>query len=113
MIVIDPAEKSDIQRLESLLRDISGRLSILEVDHGFTSQWYTLRQAAKLKRGVEVRDGRAFESFYRTLCAKPWLRPAAGVPDARIGGAAVWHRDTVRIWLKLTDDELEEIRRAW
>jgi hypothetical protein len=91
---------------------VGTRLSQPEAGASLIQEWYTLRRAVRLKRGVEVRSGPTFESFYRTLCAKPHLRPAARIPDARIGGAAVWHRDTIRIWLKLTDKELEEIRKA-
>lgn len=117
--MIDPAEKSDIQRLEELLHNIKGRLCALEADQGFTQEWYTLRQAARLKRGVELRPNRkngemeAFESFYRTLCVKHWLRSNSGIPDAKIGGEVqVWHRDTILSWLRLTDEQMEAIKRA-
>ena len=110
--MIDPAEKADIARLERQLEGIQQQLNDLYACQLLASEWFTLRQAARLKRGVEIRKGQTFESFYRTLCARPWLRPAAGIPDAKIGGAAVWHRDTIRIWLRITDGELEAIRKA-
>lgn len=94
------------------LERLEKRLAVREASAILNQEWYTLRQAARLKRGVEVRNGQTFESFYHTLCAKPWLRPGAGVPDARIGGAAVWHRDTVRLWLNLSDEEMEAIRKV-
>ena len=94
------------------LERLEKRLAVREAAVDLNQEWYTLRQAARLKRGVEVRNGPTFESFYRTLCAKPWLRPEAGIPEAKIGGAAVWHRDTMRIWLNLSDEELEAIRKA-
>ena len=71
--MIDPAEKADIQRLEDLLLDIQSRLTVLEADRGLTQEWYTLRQAARLKRGTELRLNRKsgqyelYESFYHTL----------------------------------------------
>jgi hypothetical protein len=110
--VIDPAEKSDIRRLEEILNAIQDRLEVLEAAQRLAQEWYTLRQAAALKRGVEHRAGETFDSFYRTLCAKPWLRPSGGTPDAKVGGAQVWHRDAVQIWLQLTDEDLEAVRKA-
>lgn len=116
--MIDPAEKSDIARLELLLTAMSERLQAMEAPGELAAEWYTLRQAARLKRGTEIRRSRktgeiqTFESFYRTLCARPRLQPHGGVPEAHVGGVAVWHRDTVRMWLRLTDEELEAVRKA-
>jgi hypothetical protein len=96
----------------SRLGHIEARIAQLEEGTVLAQEWYTLRQAAAFKRGVEHREGEIFDSFYRTLCAKPWLRPAGGTPDAKVGGAQVWHRDTIRAWLQLTDEDLEAIRKA-
>ena len=107
--MIDPAEKSDIQRLEDLLLDIKSRLIALEADQRLTQEWYTLRQAARLKRGTELRRNRKsgqyeiYESFYRTLKFRSELQPNRGIPDGKQGGVMVWHRDTILSWLKQQD----------
>ena len=116
--MIDPAEKSDIERLEGILCSIQERLASLEAGQGLNQEWYTLRQAARLKRGVELRRNRkngeveVLESFCHTLRVKYWLRPNGGTPEAKIGGAQVWHRDTILDWLRLTDAQLEALRKA-
>lgn len=116
--MIDPAEKSDIQRLEGILLKIQVCLTALEADQGLTQEWYTLRQAARLKRGIEQRKNRktgeiqAFDSFYHTLRSNPRLQPREGVPDGHQGGIAVWHRDTIQSWLKLRDEDLIKARKT-
>jgi hypothetical protein len=100
------------------LGHIEARLSQLEADVSLSQEWYTLRQAARLKRGTEFRinpkteEIQAFDSFYHTLRSNPGLRPGKGVPDGHQGGRPVWHRDTIREWLLLTDADLQAVRRA-
>jgi len=100
------------------LEQLEERLVVREASACLNQEWYTLRQAARLKRGVEIRlnhkngELETFDSFYRTLNVKYWLRPNGGIPDAKIGGAKVWHRDTIAAWLRLTDEQLEAMRKA-
>lgn len=115
---IDPAEKSDIQRLEAILHDILDRLAALEAGQVLSQEWYTLRQAARLKRGIEVRRSsktgqvQTFDSFFNTLKTRDYLQPGGGNPDGHQGGVPVWHRNTIMAWLRLTDEQLETLRKA-
>lgn len=116
--MIDPAEKSDIERLEAILHDILDRLTALEAGQVLSQEWYTLRQAARLKRGIETRRNnktgqvQAFDSFFNTLKTRVRLQPGGGKPDGRQGGIPVWHRNTIVAWLRLTDEQLEILRKA-
>ncbi len=74
-------------------------------------EWYSLRQAARLKRGLERRQDengniREQESFLSTLRGRPSLQPGGGKPDGRVGGVAVWHRKTILEWLLQRDEDL-------
>jgi hypothetical protein len=91
------------------LERLEERLAVREASASLTQEWYTLRQAARLKRGVEIRpssktgEPKTFESFYHTLRHRPELQPAGGIPDGEVGGVFVWHRDTVQRWLNQLD----------
>jgi len=94
------------------LGKIEARLTQLEAGVVLTQEWYTLRQAARLKRGIELRrnqktgDIQPFDSFFNTLKTKDHLQPNAGNPDGHQGGVPVWHRDTIQAWLQLRDEDL-------
>jgi len=95
------------------LGHIEARLSELEAGASLSQEWYTLRQAARLKRGIELRRNnktgeiQPFDSFLSTLRSNPHLQPRNGVPDGHQGGVVVWHRLSVQEWLRLRDEDLK------
>jgi len=97
---------------------IEARLSDLEAGASLAQEWYTLRQAARLKRGIERRKNKktgktqSFDSFYHTLRSNPNLQPRNGIPDGHQGGVAVWHRLSIQEWLRLRDEDLKKRRKS-
>jgi hypothetical protein len=63
-------------------------------------KWYDLATACELK-GVNK----------NTLYAKPKYQPLYGKADAIICGKKRWHKETVREWLKQTDEDIPEVFR--
>jgi len=100
------------------LGHIEARLAQLEAGAVLTQEWYTLRQAARLKRGIELRRNhktgeiQSFDSFFNTLKTKYRLQPNEGTPDGHQGGVPVWHRNTIREWLQLRDEDLEKRKKS-
>ncbi len=94
------------------LERLEERLAVREASASLTQEWYTLRQAARLKRGVEIRPSsktdeyKTFDSFYHTLRYRTELQPNEGIPEGEVGGVSVWHRDTIQRWLNKLDSEL-------
>ncbi len=97
------------ERLDAFAQLVSNR----QLDQ----EWWTLRQAARLKRGLERRQDengniREQDSFLNTLRARRALQPRGGKPDGHVGGVAVWHRKTIMEWLQQRDEDLEQGRKS-
>lgn len=85
---------------ENYLKDVDRKLE--EIKHAWDSslnrlrfemQWYTLKDAVRLKGGN-----------YTTVKNKPSLQPRAGIPDHLLHGVKVWSRETVKEWIAITDE---------
>lgn len=60
-------------------------------------RWFTIKEACNLK-GIA----------YKTTMNRPALQPLNGNPESVIGGRKRWRYETIRHWLELSDEELEE-----
>lgn len=60
-------------------------------------EWYDVRSAAE-RKGVN----------YNSLKSRLEHQPNGGIPDALLMGKKVWHRDTIKEWLSVTDDVLDD-----
>ncbi len=106
----------ELPELPQILAGLAGLQERLDAfaqlitDHRLDQEWYSLRQAARLKRGLERRQGKdgvhEQESFLNTLRGRPALQPRGRKPDGRVGGVAVWHRKTILEWLLQRDEDL-------
>lgn len=72
-------------------------------DAALTSQWYNDEQCWQLKGGMAL-------NTYRN---NRFFQCKGGIPDGYVGGRKVWKRDSVREWLNLTDDELEDYHKKY
>jgi hypothetical protein len=111
VVILDIPELAQILDNLSDLQACVAALGQLVTEPQLDQEWYSLRQAARLKRGVEHRQGkdgnvREQESFLSTLRARPALQPAGGKPEGHVGGVAVWHRKTILEWLLQRDEDL-------
>jgi hypothetical protein len=66
--------------------------------------FFNLRQSWVIKGGCC-----SFSGFRRLR----WLQPKGGFFDGRIGGKGVWTNETIREWILLTDEKLEEYHRKY
>ena len=58
-------------------------------------EWLNLKESCR-RKGIN----------YKTVCNKRYLQPNNGIPDAYVGGRKVWHRTTIEVWIKKTDEEM-------
>lgn len=58
-------------------------------------EWWNLKESCR-RKGLN----------YKTACNKKYLQPNNGIPDAYVGGRKVWHRTTIEVWIKKTDEEM-------
>lgn len=72
-------------------------------DAALISQWYNDEQCWQLKGGMAL-------NTYRN---NRFFQCKGGIPDGYVGGRKVWKRDSVREWLNLTDDELEDYHKKY
>ncbi len=108
---IEIPELAQILAGQAALQERLDAFGQLVTSRQLDQEWYTLRQAARLKRGIERRpdkDGNIQEqdSFLNTLRGRPSLQPGGGKSDGRVGGVAVWHRKTILEWLLQRDEDL-------
>lgn len=89
-----------IPELTKLIEDIADLKEIISSSDHLNQEWYDLESACKLK-GVNK----------NTLYAKPKYQPNYGKADAIVCGKKRWCKDTIRLWLKETDENIPEIYR--
>lgn len=91
-----------LQHLEYLEK----RMDQMAVKGDLSQTWYNVDECHALKGGFSLNT---FKANYN-------LQPRGGIPDAKVGGRKVWHRDTVIEWLNVTDamlpEYLESCRKA-
>jgi hypothetical protein len=66
--------------------------------------FFNLRQSWVIKGACS-----SFSAFRRTR----WFQPKGGHEDGKIGGIKVFTNETIREWLPLTDEKLEEYHRKY
>lgn len=98
MEVIFPEIKVLLKAIYSLKEEIAGKQ-----DSALVSQWYNDEQCWQLKGGMAL-------NTYRN---NRFFQCKGGIPDGYVGGRKVWSRDSVREWLNLTDDELEDYHKKY
>ncbi len=89
----------DLPEIGEVLRNlehIKNRIDQVSTKSDLTQTWYNINECHALKGGCS----------FNTLKSNYSLQPKGGVPDAKVGGRKVWHRDTVIEWLNVTDEEL-------
>lgn len=50
---------------------------------------------------------------YNTYITNRFYQIKGGIPDAKVGGRAVWNRQSVLEWLSITDDQLEDYHNKY
>lgn len=90
--------------IDLLLAEISSLKKEISKGKGdLSSEWYNDEQCWRLKGGMALNTYRN-NRFYQCK---------GGLPDGYVGGRKVWSRESVREWLPLTDDELEEYHERY
>lgn len=96
----------ELRDVRQHLEFIEKRLDQMAVKGDLSQTWFNAEECHALKGGCALNT---FKSNYD-------LQPRGGVPDAKVGGRKVWHRDTVLEWLNVTDamlpDYLERCKMA-
>jgi hypothetical protein len=90
----------NIPELNKLIESVEELKKIILSSDSLTQEWYDLETACNLK-GVNK----------NTLYAKPKYQPNYGKSDAIICGKKRWNKETIRVWLKQTDENIPEIYR--
>lgn len=86
-----------IPEISKILIEIENLKHLLQTP-SLTQEWYNDKECWELKGGC------AFSTFK----CKRFYQPKGGIPDGKVGGRKVWHRDTLLEWLSMTDDQLPE-----
>lgn len=90
----------ELDEILDYLQYLKQRMDQYEIENSLTKTWYNVDDCHKLKGGCSLNT---FKSNYQ-------LQPKCGIPDGKVGGRKVWHRDTVAEWLNVTDDKIPEYR---
>lgn len=80
------------------LKYLEKMMEQMAIKGDLSQTWYNVDECHALKGGCALNT---FKANYN-------LQPKGGVPDAKVGGRKVWHRDTVVEWLNITDAQLPE-----
>lgn len=68
-----------------------------------TQEWYNEKEVWQLKGGCS----------FATFQSRRYYQPKGGIPDGKVGGRKVWHRDTLIEWLPLSDEQLPEYHEKY
>lgn len=90
----------EIPEISKLIEIVEALKTIICSSDQLTQEWYDLDAACQFK-GVNK----------NTLYAKPKYQPNYGKADAIVCGRKRWSKETIREWLKQTDDDIPEIYR--
>ena len=91
-------EFPEIAEVKKALTETVDRLEHLEKlsVETLTAEWYNDEACWKLKGGGSLKSFRV----------RRYWQPKGGIADALIQGRKCWNRETVREWLKVTDEQL-------
>lgn len=89
----------EIPEIKTLLNEISLlKQEIIKEKKEELPMWLNNEQCWKLKGGMA----------FNTYKSNRFYQCKGGIPDAKVGGRNVWHRDSVIEWLNIPDSELKE-----
>jgi hypothetical protein len=92
--------KIEVPEIELLIKKVESLTEIILSSDSLNQEWYDLETACNLK-GVNK----------NTLYSKPKYQPNYGKADAIICGKKRWSKETIRAWIRMTDDDIPGIYR--
>jgi hypothetical protein len=112
MAKMDLPELAEVSTaMESVRLEIAELRAIVRPIH----VWWTRRQMAAAKRGIEKRltavGLKEFESFYNSIRHQADFWPPE--PPKDVGGVMCYHESVVSKWLQMDDAELKVHREAF